>query len=206
MKSSLPVLGALAGAALALFGSPSAARAHWDTMDGPVVEEAQAALASGDVMPVLKWVPPESESLVRDVFRHTLEVRALGPEAKEIADRYFFETLVRIHHQGEGEPYTGLKRAGSPVAPVVVAADRALATASVDELSRILGETLEQGLRERFARAVEARKHASESVEKGRTYVAAYVAFVHHAERLQDAASADPVSEHGGDPMAGLAF
>ena len=204
MRSSLPFLGALAGAALALFGSPSDARAHWDTMDGPVVKEAQAALASGDVVPVLKWVPPESESAVRDLFRHTLEVRALGPEAKEIADRYFFETLVRIHRQGEGEAYTGLKRSGSTVAPVVVAADRAIEAASVDELTRILGETQEQGLRERFGRAVEARKHAAESVEKGRAYVAAYEAFVHHAERLQEAASADHASEHG-DTMSGEA-
>jgi hypothetical protein len=171
MRRSHPILGALAGAVLAFFAAPSAARAHCDTMDGPVVVEAMAALASGDVEPVLKWVPAESEAVVRDAFRHTLAVRALGPEAKLLADRYFFETLVRIHRQAEGEPYTGLKRAGSPVAPVVVAADRALDDSSVDELSRILGETLERGLKEQFVRAVEARKHASESVEKGRAYV-----------------------------------
>ncbi len=192
MRPYRPLLGALAAAALAFFAAPSAARAHCDTMDGPVVEEALAALASGDVVPVLKWVPPESESLVRDVFRHTLAVRALGPEAKELADRYFFETLVRVHRQGEGEPYTGLRRAGSPVAPVVVAADRALDAGSADELARILGDTMDRGLKERFARAVEARKHASESIEKGRAYVAAYVEFVHHAQRLQDAAGATP--------------
>jgi Family of unknown function (DUF6448) len=192
MRRSHSILGTLAGAALTFFAAPTAARAHCDTMDGPVVVEAMAALASGDVEPVLKWVPAESEPVVRDVFRHTLAVRALGPEAMALADRYFFETLVRIHRQGEGEPYTGLRRAGSPVAPVVVAADRALDDSSVDELSRILGETLERGLKERFARAVEARKHASESVEKGRAYVAAYVELVHHAERLQDAAGAAP--------------
>jgi hypothetical protein len=65
----------------------------------------------------------------------------------------------------------------------------------VDELARILAETTEQGLRQRFARALEARPHASDSVAKGRAYVAAYVAFVHHAKLLQDAATADASRE-----------
>jgi hypothetical protein len=160
MKPFVAVLGPLA-AVFAFVAAPAPARAHCDTMDGPVVEEARAALAAGDVTPVLKWVGAESEALVRSAFQQTLAVRALGPEAKELADRYFFETVVRIHRQGEGEPYTGLKRAGSPVAPVIVAADRALDTSSVDELAHLLGETTEQGLRDRFARALAARQHAA---------------------------------------------
>lgn len=38
-----------------------------------------------------------------------MAVRAKGKEAQELADMYFFETLVRIHREGEGAPYTGLK-------------------------------------------------------------------------------------------------
>jgi hypothetical protein len=169
-------------------------------MDGPVVQEAVAALASGDVEPVLKWVPADGEAVVREAFQRTLAVRALGTEAKELADRYFFETVVRLHRQGEGEPYTGLRRAGSPVAPVIVAADRALEASSVDELARLLAETTERGLRERFARTIEARQHASESVEKGRAYVAAYVAYIHHAQRLQDTTTADVSAENDAPP------
>ena len=201
MRPCHSLLGPLAAAAIAVLAAPSTARAHCDTMDGPVVEEARAALASGDVVPVLKWIAPEHEALVREAFQHTLAVRRLGPDAMELADRYFFETVVRLHRQGEGEPYTGLKRAGSPVAPVIVAADRAIDAASVDELARILGETMERGVRERFARALEAKRHASESVDKGRAYVAAYVAFVHHAQRVQDAASADASDAHAAHSM-----
>ena len=51
---------------------------HCDTMDGPVVKTAQAALSKGDVTPVLKWVKPEQEADVREAFKKTLAVR--GPE------------------------------------------------------------------------------------------------------------------------------
>jgi hypothetical protein len=44
---------------------------------------------------------------------------------------------------------------------------------------------VERGLRERFARAAETRRHMGESVERGREYVAAYVELMHYAERLR---------------------
>ena len=47
MRPFAAALASLAGV-LAFLAAPSPARAHCDTMDGPVVEEARAALASGD--------------------------------------------------------------------------------------------------------------------------------------------------------------
>src|SRR5262245_18395464 len=73
MKQVVAVLGPLVGLVVVL-AAPSPARAHCDTMDGPVVVEARAALASGDVEPVLKWVPPEGEAVVREAFQRTLAV------------------------------------------------------------------------------------------------------------------------------------
>jgi hypothetical protein len=186
-------------AGLSLLGGPPTARAHCDTMDGPVIKDAQAALASRDVTPVLKWVAPELEATIRQSFERAVAVRALGPEARDLADRFFFETLVRIHREGEGAPYTGLKEAGAPVDPAIVAADRALETGSVEGLGRLLTAKTEQGLRERFARVAEARRNAAKSVERGREYVAAYVEFTHYAERLH----ADAVtSAHGAQEKA----
>src|SRR3990172_9984859 len=85
---------------------PNSAMAHCDGMDGPVVKAAQKALASGDVNLVLIWVQKEDEKEIREAFDRTLEVRKLSAEAKELADMYFFETLVRVHRIGEGAPYT----------------------------------------------------------------------------------------------------
>src|SRR5512140_96345 len=95
---------ALAGA-LGLTLVPRAALAHCDTLDGPVVKDARAALESKDITPVLKWVRQDEEGDLREAFRHTLGVRAVGAEAQALADRFFFETLVRLHRAGEGEPY-----------------------------------------------------------------------------------------------------
>jgi hypothetical protein len=164
---------------------PSVSLAHCDSLDGPVVLDAKAALERKDVSALLKWVKPEDESLIREVFDRTLAVRQLGPEAKALADSYFFDTLVRVHRLGEGAPYTGLKPAGS-IKPVIQEADRALDSGSIEKLAKAMSEHTAQGLRERFARAAQARPHAAESAHAGREYVEAYGEYVHYVEALAE--------------------
>jgi hypothetical protein len=173
----------LAACALGLILTP-AAGAHCDTLDGPVVVDARSALEHKDVTPVLKWVQPDDEGEIRSAFESTIAVRGLGPAARLLADRYFFETLVRLHRAGEGAPYTGLKPAGTQVSAAVTEADAALESGSVDRLAAILAEAADQGTRVRFAAVMEAKRHVGASVEAGRAYVAAYVEFIHSAERL----------------------
>ncbi len=173
------------------------ASAHCDTVNGPVVAAARLALEKGDVTPVLKWVKPAAEAEIRSAFEQTLAVRKAGPQARELADRYFFETLVRIHRAGEGAPYTGLKAADTPVEPAVREADRALdGSASIDTLVTLVTGDVASGIRQRWQRAEEARKHANDSVEAGREYVEAYVDSVHYVENLHLAAGAR--AERGG--------
>jgi len=169
--------------AMALLISPQAALAHCDTLDGPVVADARTALATGEITGVLKWVHGDDEGEVRSAFARSLAVRKLDPEARALADTYFFETLVRIHRAGEGAPFTGLKAAGT-IEPVVAEADKALESGSVDDLVKTIVAHTEEGIRERFAHALETRKHAKESVHAGREYVEAYVSYVHHAEEV----------------------
>ncbi|BCR06069.1 hypothetical protein DESUT3_31380 [Desulfuromonas versatilis] len=186
---------------LATLLAPQAVLAHCDTLDGPVVAEARVALDQGEVTPVLKWVKAENEQVIREAFAHALAVRKLGPEARNLADRYFFETLVRIHRAGEGAPYTGLKAAGA-VEPVVAKADQALEQGSVDNLARAIAAHTEEGIRERFGRAVETRKHAQQSVQAGREFVEAYVSYVHYVEGIAQSVHGAP---HHGEalPTAG---
>ena len=184
------LLAAVAAAAVLL--APARALAHCDTVDGPVVLDARAAFAAGDVTPVLKWVKAEREAEVRAAFRQALAVRGLGAEARALAEQYFFETLVRVHREGEGAAYTGLKAAGTAVEPGIAAADAALASGSVDELVKLVTSGADRGLRQRHARALAARQHAAESVERGREFVEAYVDLMHYAERLLAAAGPAP--------------
>ena len=177
------VMAAAAAVAAIGVGAARPAAAHCDTLDGPVVIDARAALAAGDVTPVLKWVQAEDEAEIRTAFDRTLAVRAAGGAALELADTWFFETLVRVHRAGEGAPYTGLKPAGA-VEPGIAAADLAIDTGSADKLVAALAEHLDEGVRHRFERVVAAREHAGHNVAAGRDYVAAYVDFIHYVEGL----------------------
>jgi hypothetical protein len=93
-----------------------------------------------------------------------------------------------VHRTSEGEPYTGLKPAGTPVEPIIIAADKSIESGKVDSLLVELTDDVIAGIRHRHERVVEARKHADESVTAGRAYVAAYVDYVHYVESLHEAA------------------
>jgi len=162
---------------------PAVASAHCDSLDGPVVNEARTALEKGDVAPVLKWVRAEQEATVQEAFKQARSVRQLNPEARALADRYFFETVVRVHREGEGASYTGLKPAGM-IDPPIVKADQALAGGSVDKLADAISAHVGQALRERFAHALAAKKQAEASVDAGREFVEAYVQYVHFVEGI----------------------
>lgn len=183
-----------------LFARP--ARAHCDTADGPVVADAKAALEKGDVTPVLKWVKPGAEAEVKAAFARTLAARGKGPEVQTLADEYFFENLVRIHRAGEGAPYTGILPAGTPVEPAIALADQALDSGNADRLLKGIAHHVDEGIRERFARAATAKKRAGTSVAAGREFVEAYVELTHYVERLHRDATTS--AAHGGKtPAAG---
>lgn len=174
---------------------------HCDTLEGPVVMDAKAALAKGDITPILKWIPAKEEREIREAFKKTLAVRAKGPEAQALADMYFFETLVRVHRASEGAPYTGIK-AGGAEEETIVAADKALATGKVDELVKMVVEKVEHGIRHRFEETLEKKKHAEHNVELGRAYVASYVEFIHYGERIYQDAANPPAHAHGAEGEA----
>lgn len=186
--------------ALALLALPSRAYAHCDTMDGPVVTAAQKALATGELEPMLIWIRKQDEPEIRHAFEHVQRVRALGGDAATLADRFFFETVVRIHREGEGEPYTGLKPAGTDPGRAVPAADRALESGSVAELRQALHAMVDARLEEYFAAAQRKRAFTPADVAAGREYVAAYVQLMHFAELLEALASGD-VHGASGQPV-----
>jgi hypothetical protein len=165
---------------------PARALAHCDGLDGPVVKSARAALEARNLALVAVWVQRSDEPEIRRVFEQTLVVRALSPEAKELADRFFFETVVRVHRAGEGAPYTGLKPAGRDLGPAIPAADKALDTRLLEPLEKLLTDTLRDRLREHFNEAVTARAYDAADIAAGRDYVRAYVEFIHYVERLYE--------------------
>jgi hypothetical protein len=194
---------------LSVLAVPRPARAHCDTLDGPVVTAARAALETGKLAPVLAWVQPADEGEIRAAFTSSRAARRTGKEAREVADRWFFETVVRVHRAGEGAPYTGLKPAGTPD-PAVAAADRAIASGDARALEVLLVDAVRGGLHANLTRLQRERPPADDVVA-GRRWVAAYVPLVHWAEGVYAAAGARGdghgagAAGHGGGHGAGAA-
>lgn len=177
-----------AAAAVALTWG-TAAQAHCDTLDGPVVSEARRALDSGNVNLVLGWVQKKDEAGIRAAFEKAVAVRKGGAGAKELAETYFFETLVRVHRAGEGAPYTGLKPAGR-IEPPVAAADKSIETGKLEPVAKMAMERVEHGLHKNFEAVAAKKKYDPNDVAAARAYVGAYVTYVHYVEGLYNAAAA----------------
>lgn len=170
---------------LCLIVSASNVFAHCDSLTGPVVNDARAALESGSIDGVLKWVRPSDEATVRDAFAQTRAARQQGDAARDVADRWFFETVVRLHRAMEQEPFVGLRPADWKPDPAIDMADKALLAGDVSDLERaVLAET-RKGLRERFERVRQAREHRNESVAAGRAFVSAYLDYMRYVEGLE---------------------
>ncbi|MEW5901928.1 MAG: DUF6448 family protein [Acidobacteriota bacterium] len=188
--------------ALLALAVPTKLLSHCDTLGGPVIKAAQKALETGNVNLVLIWVQPKDEDEIKTAFEKTLAVRKLGPEAKDMADLYFFETLVRVHRAGEGAPYTGLKPEGSDLGPVVPASDKAIEDGSVKALVRLLVDTVQENVPKHFKELMARKKFGENDVEAGRQFVRIYVIFTHYVEGIYEAASgpkeghAEPAAEH----------
>jgi hypothetical protein len=173
----------LIGIAVTLLVAAPLAIAHCDTPSGPVIPTAKVALDSGDLTPVLKWIQPQDEKELHSAFDSARKVRTESKSAKELADRYFIETLLRLHRAGEGVSFTGIKE-DSNIDSLIVAGDRALENGVIDTVIQQAQQRVAQEIRERFDAAKKAKQSANQSVVAGREFVARYVKFIHYLEQL----------------------
>ena len=136
---------------------------------------------------ILVWVQKKDEGETKNIFNKTLTVRKLSPQARELADMYLFESLVRIHRAGEGEPYTGLKPAGRDLGPAIPATDRALDSGKIEPLLKLLTDAMQKEIREKFKQVLAKKKFNPDDVEAGRAYIQTYVPFVTYVESTYEA-------------------
>ncbi len=156
---------------------------HCDTMDGPVVRAAIQALQKRNVNLILPWIKKESESELENAFKKTLQVRSLGNGSAEFADNWFYETAVRLHREGEGAAFSGLKPAGLDTGPVIPLAERALETGNANEVIAFLSNIVAEEIRQRFGRAMSKKDFDINDVDAAREYVQGmlqFLLFSHH--------------------------
>lgn len=170
---------------------------HCDSLDGPVVKAAMRALEANDVDLVLPFVYKPGEDEVRKAFEQVVQARqADGALTREVVDRYFFETVVRVHRAGEGAPYTGLKPAGLSVGPVIPMAERAIEIGSVDDLVEMLCGAVRSEVKQRYGRMRRLQDGRATSVEDARAYVEAMLGFEVYTHKLYQCITADPHQPH----------
>jgi hypothetical protein len=189
-KNISPILLA-AGFAFAAGPGVSTLNAHCDAWDGPVVTEARQAFKQNEITSVLKWVSAEQEAEIVAAFDRAIAVAAESETAGELAELWFLETLVRLHRETEGAPYTGLKPAGQ-IDKAVALADRSLEDGSVDALADRIGQAVGNQIRLRFEETAKRKTTASASPEAGRHFIEAYVDYVHFVEVIHG------LLQHGG--------
>lgn len=175
------MLVALAAFAAVVF-YPRRVSAHCDTMDGPTVKDGKLALERNDLNYALKWIAADDTEELCKIFAQSIKVRALGPDAEDLADRFFLESLVRIHRAGEGAPFEGLKPSGTPVDEKIVVADKCVETGVLGPLIELVVPNAVDELKHRFAKVMSLKNYDPDDVGGGRAYVQAYVSFVKFAE------------------------
>ena len=158
--------------------------AHCDSMEGPVVKASQKALETGNINYVLIWVQAKDEREIKDLFEKVLRVRKLEDEAKELADMYFFETVVRVHRMGEGVGYTGLKSAEYKPEEGIEAADIAIEKNSLSEILSHISNAKQKDVKTLFEDMQSKRYYDFNNLQAGREYVKSYVNFIHFVEKL----------------------
>jgi len=171
---------------LLLMASTNVSFAHCDTMDGPLIKDAKIAFSENNVNYVLKWVQPENETEIKEAFSLAMKVRKSGADAQLLADKYFFETVVRLHRSGEGVPFTGVKPSGTPIDERILAADKSIEKGNLSPLKNIVPKEMLPELQERFNKAMSLKNFDVNNVSEGREYIEAYVQFFKFAEGEED--------------------
>lgn len=156
--------------------------AHCDTMDGPVIKDAKIAIEKNNINYVLKWIQTQDENELKNAFLLTTKVRILSPDAKTLADKYFFETLVRLHRSGEGVPFTGVKPSGTPIDDKILAADKSIETGNLLPLKGLVTNDLIPELEKRFNKLMSLKNYDVNNIKAGRSYIESYVQFFKFAE------------------------
>jgi hypothetical protein len=184
-KNSIVTILTIAILSFFMFTNIQTASAHCDSYDGPVIQDAEQALATNNVDLVFKWISTDQVKEVTDLFKKTYNLKKGDKEVYEIVKIHFFETLVRLHRETEGAPYTGLKPAGT-TKPIIYLSDKAIKDNDIESLLGKLNNHIASVVKEKYNKVSALNKTKNESVEKGREFVAAYVDYTHTLEAIEN--------------------
>ncbi|MFW9878012.1 MAG: DUF6448 family protein [Candidatus Thorarchaeota archaeon] len=158
---------------------------HCDTLDGPVVLAAKEALENNNVNFILPWVHLEGEKAVEDAFEKAIKVyNGENEDAKNLAEYWFFETVVRIHREGEGAAYTGLKPAGLDPGPIIPKVDKGIENEDISEVIKYIQGTVAEEITEYFKHVMHSKEYDVNDVPSARKHINAYLHLTLYSHHL----------------------
>lgn len=184
-KNFLKGILSIAFLAVMIVFSAQPAYAHCDSYDGPVIKDAMKALETNNVKLIKKWISEDQEKEIVSLFNKTYSLKKGDKEIYTIVEKHFLETLVRLHRETEGAPYTGLKPAGT-TKDIVKLTDQSIEDKDFDAFYAKLNNHIISILKEKYKKLMALEKVKNNSVEEGRAYVAAYVDYTHSVDALHD--------------------
>ena len=162
------------------------------------MRDAQKALNKDKVEIAFKWVKKDREPEIAEAFNRAVKERKANPTTREATDKIFFETLGRVHCEGENFPFLGKSPSGSKVHPVRQAIDRSLSTDEADDLTKMINEEVSKGIHDRFDKVRQFESGQEDNVDAARQYVDAYVDYVDYVEKVhQDAIEGRNAGKNG---------
>ncbi len=146
---------------------------------------AKEALEKQNVNIILPWVHLEGEEEVKNAFKTALNVYNNGnEEAKKLAEYWFFETVVRIHREGEGAGYTGVKPAGLDPGPMVPKVDKALEDGDISEVIKYLQDAVAEEITDHFKHVMHSKDYDVNDVPSARKHINAYLHLTLYSHHL----------------------
>lgn len=164
---------------------------HCDARDGPVALAALEALATRNPNGILRFVPGASEAEMRRVFDAALKAHDAGPDAAHVAQEWLLETAVRLHREGEGASFDGLKPAGLDHGPVLPLGEQAIESGDASAVVSLLQDAVGDAILKRFRDAQEMASHDPDDLPAARRYTSAmleFLVFSHHLHKATQAA------------------
>jgi len=166
-----------------------------DRVNGPVASAARQALENDNFDAIAIWISPDQETELKQNFKQSLPVFKTGDkDARQLAERYFMETAVRLHRASEGFPFTGLK-SEQALSPDIEAAEKALETGNLAPVNELLSKSMREKTQKWFQNAIDAKQNKDSNVKTGRQWVDAYVKYIIYIHQLHQTIEAGPA--HG---------
>jgi len=127
----------------------------------------------------------EGEEEVKEAFNKALIVyNKDDEEAKNLAEYWFFETVVRIHREGEGAAYTGLKPAGLDEGPLIPRVDKAIKNNDISEVIKYLQDAIAAEITEHFKHVMHSIDYDVDDIPSARKHINAYLHLTLYSHHL----------------------